>query len=96
MEQVKASILERQKMIEETTFKVEQLHSSLNEAKSSLASANEKNRTLQAGNNDLVAKLSTLQKDKARLEKALEEKVHIKLYIAFTLGIQYILIIYIL
>ena len=76
--QVKASNLEKQKIAEETASKVEQLHSSLNEARSTLASANEKIKTLEMGKKDLTSKLSTLQKDKVRLENDLQEKVDIE------------------
>ena len=75
--QVKTSQTEKQKLAEENATKLEQLHSLLNDARCSLASANEKNSALETGKKDIASKLSTLQKDKARLERDLQETVDI-------------------
>ena len=67
---------EKQDTIEKNRIKVEELHALLKETKLSLASENEKLKTLDTEKTDLANMLSELMKEKSRVEQELQEKVN--------------------
>ena len=82
---------DKKEIIEENKRQQEELHSLLNENKTSLASSNEKIKKLGTEKSDLSDKISVLTKEKAKAEQELQQKVYrwiillrIEFHIAFS------------
>ena len=82
---------DKKEIIKENKRHQEELHSLLNENKTSLASSNEKIKKLGTEKSDLSDKISVLTKEKAKAEQELQQNVYrwiillrIEFHIAFS------------
>ena len=73
--QIQSQNEDKKEIVEENKRQLEELHTILNETKTSLTSSNDKSKKLETEKDDLTNKLSGLALEKTKVENDLLEKV---------------------
>ena len=86
--QIQSQNEDKKEIFEENKRQLEELHTILNETKTSLTSSNDKSKKLETEKDNLTNKLSGLAHEKAKVENDLIEKVWIFQYLMQSLVIM--------
>ena len=73
--QIQSQNEDKKEIVEENKRQLEELHTILNDTKTSLTSSNDKSKRLESERDDLTSKLSGLALEKTKVENDLLEKV---------------------
>ena len=73
--QIQSQNEDKKEIVEENKRQLEELHTILNDTKTSLTSSNDKSKRLESERDDLTSKLSGLALEKTKVENDLIEKV---------------------